>query len=157
MVYQSCHCLFIEAARNSLISHTWAESNPSAPTFLPERISCTSLQMRDSNQSFTGPRQLPRPHNNFLKEMILPKDPFPLNVIHNFTLKHLLKKYYLLHCNQQPRVEMGCYFRRLLGCSAAHRASLGCPERTVAAQQLPKAKRCKQLMADKETPRKSVS
>lgn len=162
MVYWNCHCLFIEAARNSLISHTEADSNPSAPTFCPKEISWASLQMRNSNQSLTGSRQLPRPHNKILKEITLSKDPeFHSMLFNSFTLKHLLKKYYLFHCNQQPSVGLGGYFRRLLGCLPAPRASLGCPESTGPKEDCPpertKAKRCKQLMADKERPRKSVS
>lgn len=63
------------------MSHTQADGNPSAPTFRTEEISWASLQMRDSNQSLTGPRQLSRPHNKILKEITLSKDPIPLNAI----------------------------------------------------------------------------
>lgn len=48
-------------------------------------------------------------------------------LFNNFTLKHLLKKYYLFHCNQQPSVGLGGYFRRLLGCLPAPRASTWLP------------------------------
>lgn len=67
--------------------------------------------MRDSNHKFTGPRQLARPYQNVFKEIILPRGPILLNIIHNFTLQHFLKMYYLLHC-KQLRVELwGCLGR----------------------------------------------